>query len=220
MPIHPKTLAIYEKAGFPYHFDVDDKAYKNWLAQVQDLSGEFNAEIQEVVQSIYRIKSSDNKEYLAWDGSHVGIDGLKNPLSYFMSSKGHQLTWVEPKLRIAQFHDSKTNSIKSRATEEISRTTRYEQEFNAQAAEELLKKANPATVNLVVYRDYQPGLGGKSSPFTVDSWDKFINGDFDDLCRLRTNNNNSGGGGGNNNSSDNNNNPTTNNTNKRQSTIK
>lgn len=197
MPIHPKTLAIYEKAGFPYHVDAEDKAYKEWYSKVCDsTTGEPNQPIQDVVSVIYRIRSRDGKEYIAWNGMKLGIDGLKNPLTFSTAAKGPVLTYIEPTLRQEAFV-GKEGSVERRAVEELSRTVKYEKEFSPAAAEELLKKADTYTVSLVAFKDYLPGYGGKHNPVAVENWEDFINGDMDELCRIKTgaytsNNTNSG----------------------------
>lgn len=195
MPIHEKTLKIYEETGFKFHLDAEDKAYAEWLTKVSDGKGGYNEPIEERVQSIHRIKDEKtNEEFIAWKGVWSGVQiheltNTKRTLRFPTSGKGAVLTWMEPILDKGEpFYDECKRKVTYPPPQQIGQVTHYERKFSEKAFDELMKKADHSKkggVNWVVYYANRSGIGGKSSPIAIHDRDTFVHGKFEDICKVQ-----------------------------------
>jgi hypothetical protein len=195
MPIHPKTLKIYEENDFQYHFDPEDKAHAEWLKKISDGKGGYNEHIKELVHSISRIKDEiSGEEYIAWSGHWEGIqiselDKSRRKLTFPTSCKGPVLTWIEPQIdRGEPYFDMNKRKVSYPAPNETGRITRYERKFSEKAFEELMKKADPVKkegVGLAVYYANGGGIGGQSAPIAIHDRDSFVHAKFEDICKVQ-----------------------------------
>ena len=182
--IHPKVIQAYKDNDTEYHESPYNKHYKNWVSKTRDAdTGEPIQPIREEVHVLYRIQDIDRSQHIAWSGFLIGSDAIGNELTFPVHK---QLTWTEPKFQKEMYRDMKTDKLKTRTVDITGMITHYERDWSIQTAEELLAKgAQNKPIQLVVYRDYTSGVGSTTNPLAIEDWNEFVNGEFDDICRIK-----------------------------------
>lgn len=173
-----KTGEYYQALGIDYFEDPRETTNRKNL---QKCSYEYERQ----VKTVYRIRTNDRKEWLAWYEMRSGKTGLGSPIKPWMHYVG--VNWKpEPTYEVVFDNETQTQTRKTAGV--VSRIKEYAVAYSIENLEDLSQEINEFECNYIIMHDDRDKFSVDLNDFKTKDFDSLYRGMFKNRVELTSKN--------------------------------